>query len=99
MAITSQAAAHMLTPTVNGAGCRARGALLVLRGRTGLKRHEHTEGINVTERKHNQENPNHGNTRETKTKELSCGKALMLHCDPWHAHRTKDPALENTKQG
>ena len=23
----------------------------------------------------------------------------MLHCDPWHAHRTKDPALENTKQG
>ena len=37
--------------------------------------------------------------KQRKTKEFSCGKALMLHCDPWHAHRTKDPALANTKQG
>ena len=49
-----------------GAGCRACAALLVLKERTRFECRENTEQINVTEHRQNQENPNHGNTRETK---------------------------------
>ena len=34
---------------------------------------------------------------ERQTKDLYHWKALMLHCDPWHVHRTKGHALANTK--
>ena len=35
--------------------------------------------------------------KQRKTKDLSLWKALTLHCDPWHAHRTKDHTLANNK--
>ena len=36
--------------------------------------------------------------KQRKTKDLSLWKALTLHSDPWHAHRTKDHTLTNNKE-
>ena len=102
MAITSQEAAHMLAshPQWMEAGCRTRAASLVLRERIGLNAVRTLRGLMWQNTERTRKTPTMGTPgKERKTKELSSGKALLLHCDPWHAHRTKDPALENTRQG
>ena len=36
--------------------------------------------------------------RQRKTKDLPHRNSLTLYSDPWHAHRTKEPSLANTKE-